>query len=661
MGGLAGDSLTFKLMLQNPPYVDNFTISYSYYLLSDNSLYSSGSNTIKGLSPDSLTACSVSFSPNYTNSLATVTLQLTPKNSIPAGGSLQLSVSGYTTGSTLTSVSTNSNALLNSTTFISTSVPTYILANFFAATIPAGTALTFSANSLLSPPSTATSTYSFTLTTLYTTNYLNSIDTKSCSLSVTDYPLTVSVTFGSTFYVGNSLKPTITYTTPVDLAFTTDTFNFLVDSTSTTYLSISTANSVGSGGFVTGMNNQFVISNLTINGVANGVTYPTTSNSDTFTAATSIVESGGITVKSMVNSGTKTVFLQVFRNRNSYASGKATITIRPNSLYSVTINPLSLTVSAVTTYNFAITVRNPLAAGGGVRITLPSDLYIATGTCTATVTSTYGGAISSNNTCSATSNTVIFITNIFSAAFPTNTSFTVALANVLNPISAKQTAAFTFETFYSSSELTNAVDDSTQLSGLTITPSAASITLGNFAITRSSATNMQYSTYYITYTVTSKFKANGYITVTLPAYCILSSSFLSTFAIKQTNNLTVSSQTVTPSSVVGSISNVLTFNFSSLINSDLPAGTIITINLTSIRNYYSFKTVYAQMATFSSDASAIEQSGSTDVQLTNTAEDTTMTVTSGTTTRINGNPTTSTYQIKPTSPMVSGDVISTEL
>jgi hypothetical protein len=441
LGSTAGDSLTFQLTLQNPPYVDNFNIAYAYFLSNGNQ-YSSASNTVKGLTADSLTACAVTFSPNYTNTLSTVTVQLTPKNSIPVGGSLELSVSGYTTTNTLTSVNTNSNALLNSSTFISNSGQTYILSTFFASSVSGGTSITFSASSLMSPPTTALSTYSFTLTTLYTSSYLNSIDTKSCSLSVTDYPITVSVTFSSTFYVGNSLKPTITYTTPIDLTFATDTFNFIVDSSSTNYISIAALNSAGSGGFVTGMSNQFVIANVT-----NGVTYPNTSNSDTFTANTSIIENGGLTIKSSVNSGVKTVYLQVFRSKNSYAKGTATITISPNSLMSVTITPLSYTVSALTTYSFAITVRNPLSTGGGVQIILPTDLTLSSGSCTATITSTYGGAISSNNTCVVSSNSsgsVILVTNIFSATFPTNTSFTVSIPNILNPISVKQTGSFSF-------------------------------------------------------------------------------------------------------------------------------------------------------------------------------------------------------------------------
>lgn len=83
----AGDSLTVSMVLQNPSYVDNFTVGYAYTLTAGTA-YSTGSSTVRGLTADSLTSCSVTFSPSYTNSLSTATIQLTPKNAIPSGGSL---------------------------------------------------------------------------------------------------------------------------------------------------------------------------------------------------------------------------------------------------------------------------------------------------------------------------------------------------------------------------------------------------------------------------------------------------------------------------------------------------------------------------------------------------------------------------------------------
>lgn len=438
VGGAAGDSLTMSFTLLNPSYVDTFSINYSYTLTAG-TLYSSTSTTVNRLTADALTSCAIAFSSSYTNSLSTINIQITPKNAIPSGGSLFLSVSGYTVGNTLTSLSTGSNSSsLSSSASIVNSGQTYLISNFFSTAISSGTFLSFSASSLLTPPTTATSTFTISVSTLYTTSYLNAIDTSSCSLAVSDFPITVAVTFSTTIYVGDALRPNITYTTPVSLTFPADSYTFTVDSTSTSYLSVYTANSAGSGGYIAGASSTLFISNVT-----SGVSFPSQNMTDTFNAATSVVISGGMFVKSLINSGNKTVFLQVFRNRNSYASGKATITVRPNFLTSASILPANSTVSTLTTYSFTIVTKNVLFTGGGLKITLPSDLFISTGTCTAAASSTFS-AINSTVSCTASSSTVIFVTNIFTASFPAGTLLTVNVSNILNPISIKPTSTYLF-------------------------------------------------------------------------------------------------------------------------------------------------------------------------------------------------------------------------
>lgn len=283
LSSAVGDTLLFQLTVQNPAYVDTFSISYAYYL-TDGTPYSSASNTIKGLTADSLNACTITFNPSYTSSIAAVTVQLTTKNSIPAGGSLQLAVSGYTTGNTLSSVTTNSNAMLNGSTFLSYSGQYYIFSSFFATSVGSGTSLTFTANSLMTPPTTALNTYFYTLSTLYTSSFQNPIDTKSCSLSVSDYPITLTISFSGTFFVGNTIRPNITYSPIVETSLGTDTFAFTVDSTSTSYLTISTTNSQGSGGNF--FNSSTIVNTkiFNIGNITNGVSYPAANNTDTFPA-----------------------------------------------------------------------------------------------------------------------------------------------------------------------------------------------------------------------------------------------------------------------------------------------------------------------------------------------------------------------------------------
>lgn len=438
VGNSAGDSLTMSFTLLNPSYVDTFSIDYSYTLTAG-TLYSSTSTTVRGLTADTLTSCAVTFSPSYTSSLSTVNIQMTPKNAIPSGGSLFLSVSGYTVGNTLSTLNTASNSSsLNSSAGIVNSGQTYLISNFFSTAISSGTFLSFSASSLLTPPTTASTSFTISISTLYTTSYLNAIDSSSCSLTVSDFPITVAITFSATFYVGDALRPNITYTTPVSLTFPADSYTFTVDSTSTSYLSIYTANSAGSGGYIAGAFSSLFISNVT-----SGVSFPSQNMTDTFNASTSIVISGGMFIRSLINSGNKTVFLQVFKNRNSYASGKATVTVKPNFLTSASILPANTTVSTLTTYSFTIVTKNPLFTGGGLKITLPSDLFINTGTCTAVASSTFS-AINTTVSCTASSSTVIFVTNIFTATFPAGTSLTVNVSNILNPISIKPTSTYLF-------------------------------------------------------------------------------------------------------------------------------------------------------------------------------------------------------------------------
>ena len=66
-------------------------------------------------------------------------------------------------------------------------------------------------------------------------------------------------------------------------------------------------------------------------------------------------------------------------------SNTATVFISSNTLTAASLTHLSITVSTPTSYNFSLTINNPLGSGAGVRITMPSTISIATGTCLATV------------------------------------------------------------------------------------------------------------------------------------------------------------------------------------------------------------------------------------------------------------------------------------
>jgi hypothetical protein len=141
-----------------------------------------------------------------------------------------------------------------------------------------------------------------------------------------------------------------------------------------------------------------------------------------------------------------------------------------------------------------------------------------------------------------------------------------------------------------------------------MTPTASPITLGNFLITRTNAINLQNAVYTITYRVTTRFKANGYITLTLPSDMTLTAISTCTVIVTSTTNVNSSSQNLPMTSVTSGLSNIITFNFStvSTVNSDQAAGTVFTITVTSIKNYYSFKVVNPLLKVFASDGSSIE-------------------------------------------------------
>ena len=163
--------------LTNPPYVDNYTVSFDY-APDSGATFATISNTITGLQPDSLTSCAMTFSPAFTNSLSTITYTIVNKNSIPAGGSLQLTFNGYspTNTSSLVVDPLTSSLLINSGATITSSSSVFFFSAFFSTLVAAGTTLTFSVGTITTPPTTSSSLYSITILTSATTSFLNKID-----------------------------------------------------------------------------------------------------------------------------------------------------------------------------------------------------------------------------------------------------------------------------------------------------------------------------------------------------------------------------------------------------------------------------------------------------------------------------------------------------
>ncbi len=101
---------------------------------------------------------------------------------------------------------------------------------------------------------------------------------------------------------------------------------------------------------------------------------------------------------------------------------------------------------------------------------------------------------------------------------------------------------------------------------------------------------------------------NGYITLTVPAEVTLTSGFTCSLVVTNTSSAVSASLPLPTTSVISGTSNIITFNFTSIatVSADQPAGTIFTIVITSLKNYYSFKPINAQLKVFAGDGSSIE-------------------------------------------------------
>jgi len=163
--------------------------------------------------------------------------------------------------------------------------------------------------------------------------------------------------------------------------------------------------------------------------------------------------------------------------------------------------------------------------------------------------------------------------------------------------------------------------------------------------------------YTFTYRVYTTFPANGYIIISMPSSMVLSSGATATYVLSTGG----ASTTVSMTSTIISGTTKITLNFNGLITSTLSSGTIFTITITSIRNYYSFKPVNLQMISYTSDNFAIEQSDSAAVTFTNTVTDTSMVVGATNSNTTNGN--TIAYSFSMTSPvaLASTDQVQIEL
>lgn len=110
--------------------------------------------------------------------------------------------------------------------------------------------------------------------------------------------------------------------------------------------------------------------------------------------------------------------------------------MKPKSITSATVSPISFITNTITNYQFTLTLNNPILTNGYILIKLPT-------TVTFTNSSNLLSATFSTTTCSSSmpDNKTINITNCFTTKM-TTLPLTLTISNVLNPPSFAPTSTF---------------------------------------------------------------------------------------------------------------------------------------------------------------------------------------------------------------------------
>lgn len=158
------------------------------------------------------------------------------------------------------------------------------------------------------------------------------------------------------------------------------------------------------------------------------------------------------------------------------------MTMTPKPISTGSVTPSLLITNAVASYQFSLTLNNPVSAGGFITITFPSSVTILNTTSLASASFGIG-------TCITTlSSSKINITNCFSTAM-SNLPLTIILSNILNPPSFAPSNSFQFHTYGP----TGGVIDYKQ-SDLTVTMNVAATTV-SFSITPTTLVVGESTTY----------------------------------------------------------------------------------------------------------------------------------------------------------------------
>lgn len=229
--------------------------------------------------------------------------------------------------------------------------------------------------------------------------------------------------------------------------------------------------------------------------------------------------------------------------------------------------PTVSTVNLVTSYDFSITIDDPITSSGIFKITFPTILTVANSTSCASIT---GTNLASSPICTFNSieNSITFTSiNSSSSNIPKQT-FTVKVSGITNPPSTKPTASFSVVTYYSSA---GASVDAGTISGITAV--GATIDFTKASVAASSRVNSATAvTYSLSFIVNNPIPAGGYIVLYFPTAITFDTS-----AASSQCSIMINSGSVTSTSCTATLSATYVFNFTNPLSSSAGVNTNLTL------------------------------------------------------------------------------------
>ena len=208
--------------------------------------------------------------------------------------------------------------------------------------------------------------------------------------------------------------------------------------------------------------------------------------------------------------------MTVYRNNYPILTGTANITAVADTLSNASAVPAVRTVLTTTSYVFTIPLTQPLSASGMIRITMPSQVTIATNAANCATLTASVSTVNLNPVCSyATANSILFssINGTVSANITSGQTLTLTVNGLTNPSDTAQSGSFAISTFYSSNA-----------AGVTQTGTAPGVTatVGSIALNTTSVTPSDYTvlkspvTYTIAFNNTYAIPQGGKVELRVP-------------------------------------------------------------------------------------------------------------------------------------------------